>query len=77
MSYLSMLWCMLIVLTARNQLNNLDFADDLAIPSHTHEQMRMKTTTVAAVSTEISLNIHKGKRKTLKYNTKNTKYNHT
>ncbi|VDO54672.1 unnamed protein product [Schistosoma margrebowiei] len=36
--------------TARNQLDDLDFADDLALLSRTHEQMQMKTASVAAVS---------------------------
>ncbi|VDP53778.1 unnamed protein product, partial [Schistosoma margrebowiei] len=36
--------------TAQNQLDDLDFADDLALLSHTHEQMQMKTASVAAVS---------------------------
>ncbi|VDP01212.1 unnamed protein product [Schistosoma margrebowiei] len=58
--------------TARNQLDDLDLADDLGRPSHTHEQMQMKTTGVAAACASISLNIHKGKNNILKYNTKNT-----
>ncbi|VDP58924.1 unnamed protein product [Schistosoma curassoni] len=36
--------------TAQNQLDDLDFADDLALLSHTHEQMQIKTASVAAVS---------------------------
>ncbi|VDO88580.1 unnamed protein product [Schistosoma margrebowiei] len=36
--------------TAQNQLDDLDFADDLALLSHTHEQMQIKTTSVAAAS---------------------------
>ncbi|VDO67451.1 unnamed protein product [Schistosoma margrebowiei] len=46
---------------AQNQLNDLDFADDLALRSNTHEQMRTKTASVAVVSASIGLNIHKGK----------------
>ncbi|VDO88318.1 unnamed protein product [Schistosoma margrebowiei] len=57
--------------TARNQLNNLDFADDLALLSHTHEQMQMKTASVAAVSASVSLSIHKGKNKVLKFKAEN------
>ncbi|VDP75106.1 unnamed protein product [Schistosoma curassoni] len=34
--------------------------------------MQMKTTSVAAVSASVGLNIHKGKRKMLEYNTENT-----
>ncbi|VDP43917.1 unnamed protein product [Schistosoma margrebowiei] len=36
--------------TAQNQINDLDFADDQALLSHTHEQMQMKTASVAALS---------------------------
>ncbi|VDP63700.1 unnamed protein product, partial [Schistosoma curassoni] len=35
---------------ARNQPDDLDFEDDLALLSHKHEQMQMKTTSVAAAS---------------------------
>ncbi|VDP03499.1 unnamed protein product [Schistosoma curassoni] len=55
--------------TAHKQLDDLDFADDLAFLSHTHEQMQMKTASVAAVSESVGLNIHKGKTKVLKYST--------
>ncbi|VDP59893.1 unnamed protein product [Schistosoma mattheei] len=46
--------------TARDQLDCSDFADDLALISHTHEQMQIKTASVAAVSASLGLNIHKG-----------------
>ncbi|VDO85235.1 unnamed protein product, partial [Schistosoma margrebowiei] len=42
--------------TAQNQLDDLDFADDLAFVSSTHEQMQIKTASVAAVSASIGLN---------------------
>ncbi|VDO90435.1 unnamed protein product [Schistosoma margrebowiei] len=58
--------------TDQNQLNDLDFADDLALLSHTHEQMQIKTASVAAVSASVGLSIHKGKTKVLKYNTENS-----
>ncbi|VDP63978.1 unnamed protein product [Schistosoma mattheei] len=58
--------------TAQNQLDDLDFADDLALLSHTHEQMKMKTTSVAADSALVGLNLHKGETKIPKYNTENT-----
>ncbi|VDO63860.1 unnamed protein product [Schistosoma margrebowiei] len=61
-----------IQLTARNQLDDLDFADDLALLSHTHEQMQTKTASVAAVYASVGLNIHKGRTKVLKYNTENS-----
>ncbi|VDP71746.1 unnamed protein product [Schistosoma curassoni] len=51
------------------QLDNLDFEDDLALLSHTQQQMQEKTTSVAAASTAVGLNIHKGKSKILQYNT--------
>ncbi|VDP41391.1 unnamed protein product [Schistosoma margrebowiei] len=57
---------------AQNQLDDLDSADDLAILSHTHEQMKIKTASVTAVSISVGLSIHKGKTKVLKYNTENT-----
>ncbi|VDO73177.1 unnamed protein product [Schistosoma margrebowiei] len=43
--------------TAQNQLDDLDFADDLALLYNTHEQMQIKTASVAAVSASM-LNIH-------------------
>ncbi|VDO62373.1 unnamed protein product [Schistosoma margrebowiei] len=58
--------------TAQNQLDDLDFADDLALLSHEHEQMQIKTASVTAVSVSVGLNIHKGKTKFLKYNTENS-----
>ncbi|VDO59820.1 unnamed protein product [Schistosoma margrebowiei] len=58
--------------TAQNQLDDLDFADDLALLSHTHEQMQMKTASVAAISAPIGLNIHKRKTKVLKFKTDNS-----
>ncbi|VDP64816.1 unnamed protein product [Schistosoma mattheei] len=48
------------------QLNDLDFAEDLALLSQTQQQMQEKTTSVAAA---VGLNIHKGKSKVLRYNT--------
>ncbi|VDO59435.1 unnamed protein product [Schistosoma curassoni] len=58
--------------TAQNQLDDLDFTDDLALLPYTHEQMQIKTDSVAAVSASVGLNIHKGKTKVLKYNTENS-----
>ncbi|VDO62283.1 unnamed protein product, partial [Schistosoma margrebowiei] len=51
------------------QLDDLDFADDLALLSQSQQQMQEKTTSVAAASAAIGLNIHKGKSKILRYNT--------
>ncbi|VDP47448.1 unnamed protein product [Schistosoma mattheei] len=50
---------------SRMQLDDLDFADDLALLSQTQQQMQEKTTSVAAVG----FNIHKGKSKIFRYNT--------
>ncbi|VDO51500.1 unnamed protein product [Schistosoma margrebowiei] len=58
--------------TARTRLDNLDFADDLALLSQTQQQMQEKTTSVAEASAAIGLNIHKGKSKVLRYNTECT-----
>ncbi|VDO49218.1 unnamed protein product [Schistosoma margrebowiei] len=55
--------------TSRMQLDDLDFADDQAHRSQTQQQMQEKTTSVAAASAAIGLNIHKGKSKVLRYNT--------
>ncbi|VDO81641.1 unnamed protein product [Schistosoma margrebowiei] len=55
--------------TCRMQLDDLDFVDDLALLSHTQQQMQEKTTSVAAASAAVGFNIHKGKSKILPYNT--------
>ncbi|VDP78056.1 unnamed protein product [Schistosoma curassoni] len=52
--------------------NDFDFTDDLALLSHTHETIQMKTTSVAAASASVDLNTHKGRCKILKYNTGKT-----
>ncbi|VDP63904.1 unnamed protein product [Schistosoma curassoni] len=51
------------------QLDDLDFADDLAPLSQTQQQMQEKTNSVAAASAAVGLNMHKGKSKVLRYNT--------
>ncbi|VDO62871.1 unnamed protein product [Schistosoma margrebowiei] len=58
--------------TDQNQLDDSDFADDLALLSHTHERMQIKTASAAAVSASVGLNINKGKTKVLKYNMENS-----
>ncbi|VDO84160.1 unnamed protein product [Schistosoma margrebowiei] len=55
--------------TARMQLDDLHFADDLALLSQTQQQMQEKTTSVAEASAAVGLNIHKGNSKILRYNT--------
>ena len=52
-----------------DQLEDLDFADDLALLSHSHQQMQDKTTELAATSSQVGLKIHEGKTKILKINT--------
>ncbi|CAH8563469.1 unnamed protein product [Schistosoma rodhaini] len=47
--------------TARMQLDDLDFADDLTLLSHTQKQIQEKMTSVAVASTAVGFNIHKGK----------------
>ncbi|VDP38566.1 unnamed protein product [Schistosoma mattheei] len=54
------------------QLVNLDFIDDLVLLSYIQQQMQEKTTSVAAASAEVGLNIHKGKSRILRYNTECT-----
>ncbi|VDP74904.1 unnamed protein product [Schistosoma mattheei] len=55
--------------TARMQLDDLDFADDLALLSQSQHQMQEKTNNVAAASAAVSPNIHEGKNKSLRCNT--------
>ncbi|VDP40382.1 unnamed protein product [Schistosoma curassoni] len=54
------------------QLDDLNFSDDLALLPHTHEQMKVKTTSVAASSVAVGLHIHKGTSNILKYSMENT-----
>ncbi|VDP49528.1 unnamed protein product [Schistosoma margrebowiei] len=51
--------------TSRMQLDDLDFADDLALLSQTQQQMQ-KTNSVVAASAAVRLNIHKGKSRILR-----------
>lgn len=57
---------------ARNKLEELVFADDLEILSHTHQQMKVKASRIAAVSAEVGLSIQINKIKIIKYNTENS-----
>ncbi|VDO83330.1 unnamed protein product [Schistosoma margrebowiei] len=54
------------------QLDDLDFADDLALLSQTQQQMQEKSTSVAVASAAVGFNIHKEKSKVLRYNTECT-----
>ncbi|VDP68834.1 unnamed protein product [Schistosoma curassoni] len=51
--------------TAGMQLDDLHFKDDLVLLSRTQQQMQEKTTSVAAASAVVGLNIHKRKSKIL------------
>ncbi|VDP25007.1 unnamed protein product [Schistosoma margrebowiei] len=55
--------------TSRMQLDDLDFADDLALLSQTQQQMQEKTNSVRAASAAVGLNIHKKKSRIRRYNT--------
>ena len=50
------------------QLEDLDFADDLALLAHTHTQMQAKTTKLEAVSSKLGLKINTDKAKTIRIN---------
>ena len=54
------------------QLDDLDFADDLALLSHTQQQMQEKTSTIATNSARLGLSIHRGKSKVMRVNSANT-----
>ncbi|VDO80100.1 unnamed protein product [Schistosoma margrebowiei] len=53
-------------------MDDLDLTGDLALLSHTQQQMQEKTNTVAATSAAVGLHTHKGKSKILRYNTTRT-----
>ena len=50
------------------QLEDLDFADDLALPAPTHTQMQVKTTKLEAVSSQLELKTNTDKTKTIRIN---------
>ena len=51
-------------------LEDLDFADDLALLSHTKEQMQQKTDKLVDTAACLGMKIHPGKTKILKINSK-------
>ena len=51
--------------TSETQLGDLDFADELALLPHSHQQMQDKTTELATTLSKVSPKIHKGKTKIL------------
>lgn len=57
--------------TPWTQLEDLDFADDLALLSHKHDQMQGKTTGLVVTSERAGLKINRGKSKVMRINTSN------
>ena len=58
-----------IQLTPWTQLDDLDFADELALLSHNHSQMQDKTICLETTSARAGLRINRKKTKLLKINT--------
>jgi hypothetical protein len=58
--------------TLWSQLDDLDFADDLAMLSHTRQQMQDKTTKLTDTSAQVGLDIHELKTQILKINSTST-----
>ena len=54
--------------TLLDQLEDLDFAGDLALLAHTYTQMQAKTTKLEAVSSKLGLKINTDKTKTIRIN---------
>ena len=54
-----------------NQLEDLDFADDLALLSHTYDQMQEKTSILVNNASKTGLRINKEKTKLMRINTNN------
>ena len=55
-----------------SQIDDLDFADDLALLSHTYNQMLEKTSVLNTTAQQLGLNIHRRKTKVSRMNTANT-----
>ena len=55
--------------TPWEQLDDLDYTDDLALLSHNHLQMQDKTSRLAEESAKLDLRINKVKTKVLRINT--------
>ena len=58
--------------TLWNQLEDIDFADDLALLSHSHQQMQDKTSRLGTTSSQVGLDIHPKKTQVMKMNTPST-----
>ena len=57
--------------TMWNQLDDLDFADDIALLSHSRQQMQGKTSDLEVTSLQVGLKIHRGKTNVMRVNTNN------
>ena len=55
--------------TLFDQLDDLDFVDDLALLAHSHEQMQAKTTALQTTASKIGLKINTEKAKVMRINT--------
>ena len=58
--------------TLWKQLDNLDFATDIALLTHTYHQMQEKTTELEESAAELGLSASKVKTKPMRMNTTNT-----
>ena len=58
--------------TLWNQLEDLDFADDLALLAHSLQQMQEKTSRLGTTSSQVGLDIHPKKTQVMKMNTPST-----
>ena len=58
--------------TLSDMLEDLDFADDLALLSHRHQDIQSKTNDLASKGKQIGLNINTSKTKLMKINTRAT-----
>ena len=54
--------------TLLDQLEDLDFSDDLALLAHTYTRIQAKTTKLEAVSSKLGLKINTDKTKTIRIN---------
>ena len=59
--------------TLWSQLEDLDYADDFALLSHSRAQMEDKTTRLADISSGVGLRINKDKSKVVRINTKDVR----
>ena len=60
-----------IRLTLFSTLEDLDFADDLALVSHTHQHMQEKTTRLSTYAQQVGLKISKEKKEVMLLNASN------